>query len=141
MISGAAFLVMCAVVLLGWALFARPDPAVVNARRNLLAGLEQAAAGTSPRQGSALVGALTPRGTATRLQRLIATAGHPADWPLARVVVAKLVLAAVAGGLGLLFFSADPGLLRLLFLAAVVGLAFYVPDLLLLSRGQERQQA
>jgi tight adherence protein C len=144
MISGAAFLVMCAVLLLGWAAFVRPDPAVASTRRNLLHGLEpveSAARTASRRRGSALVGLLTPRGTVDRLQRLLATAGHPGEWPLSRVVAAKLVLPAVVGGLGLLFLGAGPDPVRLLFVVALVALAYFVPDLLLYSRGQERQQA
>jgi tight adherence protein C len=143
-ISGAAFVVMCAVLLMGWAVFARPDMAVANTRRNLLHGLEpvDAAVRSAPRRrGSALVGMLTPRGTVDRLQRLLATAGHPVDWPLSRVVVAKLLLAAVVGGLGTLVLGAGLDPLRLLFVAALVALAYFVPDLLLYSRGLERQEA
>jgi tight adherence protein C len=144
LISGAAFLVVSAVLLLGWALVARPDSAVASTRTNLLHGLAPAVRpGAASRRppGASLVAVLTPRGTAVRLQRLLAGAGHPANWPLSRIVAAKLVLAAVAGGLGLLFLSTRASALSFILVAVVVVVAYFVPDLLLYSRGQERQQA
>jgi tight adherence protein C len=143
-VYGAAFLVASAVVLIGWALLARPDAAVVSTRANLLRGLnpEDGARMTSAHgPGAGLVGLLTPRGTVRRIQGLLARAGHPADWPLSRVVAAKLVLAAIGLGLGLLYLLSTPGVLPLLLVAVVVPVAYFVPDLLLYSRGIERQKA
>jgi tight adherence protein C len=88
-----------------------------------------------------LVGLLTPKSTVVRLQRLIAVAGHPADWPLARLVATKLVLATVAIGAGALYISGDPSVSRLLAVVVVAGVAYFVPEILLHSRGQERQEA
>ena len=76
-----------------------------------------------------------------RLDRLAATAGRPAAWPLPKLIAAKLVLGVVAGALGLLVFTARPGILTLLLATAVTVVAYFVPELLLKSRGQERQQA
>ena len=144
MIYGAAFLVASAVVLVGWAFVARPEAAAVSTRANLMRGISPTAgpgAGRSRRPGSGLVGLLTPRGTVSRLQRLLAVAGHPADWPVSKVVAAKLVLAAVSSGLGLLMLTKAPGTLTVVLVAVVTVVAYFVPDLLLYSRGQERQQA
>jgi tight adherence protein C len=87
------------------------------------------------------VGGLTPCGTGARLNRLAGKAGRPAAWPVSRLVAAKLVLGVVAGVLGLLVFSSHPGVLTLLLVTAVTVVAYFVPELLLHSRGQERQQA
>jgi tight adherence protein C len=57
------------------------------------------------------------------------------------VVAAKLVLAAVGAGIGALLLSANPSVPLALFVLVVVGVCWFVPDLLLHSRGQERQQA
>jgi tight adherence protein C len=133
-----------ALPLLGWALLSRPDPAVARSRDNLARGWDAtAAAGARPGAGglARLARSLTPRGTVTRLDRLLARAGRPAAWPLARVVAAKLVLAAVAAGIGVLLLSANPSVPLVLLVLLVVGVSWFVPDLLLLSRGQERQQA
>jgi tight adherence protein C len=143
-VYGAAFLVASAVVMMGWVVFARSDAATVSTRANLLRGLDPAAGmrTTSGRSGgSAMVGLLTPRGTVRRIQGLLARAGHPMDWPLSRVIAAKLVLPAIGVGFGLLYLLSTPGLLPLLLIAVVVVVAYFVPDLLLYSRGLERQQA
>ena len=144
MIYGAAFLVASAVVLIGWAFVAGPDAAAVSARTNLMRGIPLTAGAEMDRSrapGSALVGLLTPRGTAARLQRLLAVAGHPAEWPLAKVVAGKLVLAAVSIGLGLLMMGKAPGVLTFALVVVVTMVAYFIPELLLYSRGQERQQA
>lgn len=84
---------------------------------------------------------LTPSGLSSRLEKLLARAGHPADWPLERLLVAKLVLALSLGGLGLLLLATTGrGLIAFLaVLATVVG--YFLPELLLYSRGIERNQA
>jgi tight adherence protein C len=88
-----------------------------------------------------LARSLTPRGAVSRLDRLLSRAGRPAAWPLARVVAAKLVLAVVAALVGVLLVSATPSAPVVLFVLLVVVVAWFVPDLLLHSRGQERLQA
>ena len=144
-VLAAAGLVALAVPLLGWALFARPDAAAVAARDNLVRGYAPLDATGPRRSGSGavirLARAVTPGGTLARLDRLLTTAGRPAGWPLPRVVAAKLVLATVSAGLGVLLVSAKPGLPVVLLMGTVTLVAWFVPDLLLLSRGQERQQA
>jgi tight adherence protein C len=143
-VLAAAAAVALAVPLVGWALFARPRDAVVQARANLTRGLDLTGPVTArPRRGplARLVGNLTPAGTVARLNRLAGAAGRPADWPVPRLVAAKLVLAAVAGGLGLLVVLARPGALTAVMALVVTGVSYVVPELLLYSRGQERQQA
>jgi tight adherence protein C len=131
------------VVLLGWALLSRPSAAAAQTRDNLVRGIELRA-GESRRRGAglaALAGGLTPSGTVARLDRLAATAGRPAAWPLPKLVAAKLVLAVIAGGLGVVFVAGRPGALTVLLAVVVTVVAYFVPELLLKSRGQERQQA
>jgi tight adherence protein C len=131
------------VVLLGWALLSRPPVAAVQARENLVRGIELATADPR-RRGSGLAGlarGLTPSGPVARLDRLAATAGRPAAWPVPKLVAAKLVLAALAGGLGLVVISARATSLNIALVVAVTLVAYFVPELLLYSRGQERQDA
>lgn len=84
---------------------------------------------------------LTPASGTARLDRLHALAGRPEAWPVERIIMAKPVLAAAALLLGTLLLLSKPDPLLLLLALAVTGVAFFVPDLLLYSRGQERQTA
>jgi tight adherence protein C len=144
-VLGAALAVGLALPLLGWALIARPDAVSARARGNLALGLDVAgpvrAVRTGPGAFARLAAALTPRGTGARINRLLTTAGRPPAWPIAKVVAAKLVLALVAGLLGVLMLLAHPNAVLVVIVLVVTGVAYFVPELLLLSRGQERQQA
>jgi tight adherence protein C len=141
-VLAAAVAVALAVPLLGWALFARPQGAADRARANLTRGLDlPVTARSRPRLLPRLAATLTPAGTVARLNRLASSAGRPAEWPVSRLVAAKLVLAAIAAVLGLLVVAARPGPLTVLVAVVVTGVAYVVPELLLHSRAQERQQA
>jgi tight adherence protein C len=144
-VLAAAVAVVSALPLVGWAVFARPAASTVQARDNLTRGIQlsadRTAAGRGPGLGARLVTGLTPSGTVARLDRLASRAGRPADWPVPKLVAAKLVLAATAGGLGLLVISARATPLNIALVVAVTLVAYFVPELLLYSRGQERQDA
>jgi tight adherence protein C len=138
----AALAMTSSVVLLGWALLSRPPATVVQARENLVRGIQLPTADTRRRgRGlAALARGLTPSGTVARLDRLAATAGRPAAWPVPKLVAAKLVLAVIAGTLGAIVVAARPTVPYVLLMLVVTGVSYYVPELLLKSRGQERQQ-
>ncbi|TFV89532.1 type II secretion system F family protein [Blastococcus sp. CT_GayMR16] len=144
-VLAAAVAVVSAVPLVAWALLARPQTLAGQARDNLTRGIELPTGSTAGRTGPGLavrlVNGLTPHGTVTRLDRLASRAGRPAEWPVPKLVAAKLVLLAVAGGLGLLVISAKGTTLNVLLVGAVTLVAYFVPELLLYSRGQERQEA
>jgi tight adherence protein C len=144
-VLAAALAVVSAVPLIGWALFARPQALTEQARDNLTRGISLPTDRTSGRAGSGLgarlVNGLTPGGTVARLDRLASRAGRPADWPVPKLVAAKLVLTAIAGGLGLLMITAGATTLTVLLVLHVTVVAYFVPELLLYSRGQERQEA
>jgi tight adherence protein C len=143
-VVAAAAAVGLGLALLGWALLARPGATSTLARDNLTRGWADGGpvrARPGPGAVAAPARALTPRGTVARLDRLLGRAGRPAAWPLPRLVAAKLVLAAVAGGLGLLLVAARPSPAVVLVAVVVTGVAYLVPELLLHSHGQERQQA
>jgi tight adherence protein C len=144
-VLAAAVAVVSAVPLIGWALLARPQALTEQARENLTRGIALPADRTSGRAGAGLgarlVTGLTPGGTVARLDRLASRAGRPADWPVPKLVAAKLVLTAIAGGLGLLMITAGATTLTVLLVLLVTVVAYFVPELLLYSRGQERQEA
>jgi tight adherence protein C len=143
-VLAAAFAVALAVPVLGWALFSRPSAATAQARDNLIRGIEQVgpvAERSGPGLLARLAGGLTPGGTVARLNRLAGTAGRPADWPVSKLIAAKLVLGLVAGGLGVLVVSGGPSALTVGMAVVVTVVAYFLPELLLYSRGQERQEA
>jgi tight adherence protein C len=145
-VLAAALAVALALPLLGWALFARPQDTAVRARDNLLRGIDLAEPGSAAGRGvpgslARLVSSLTPQGTLARLNRLAGKAGRPAAWPVPKLVAAKLVLALVAAVLGLLVVSGGPGIVSVGMAIIVIAVAYFLPELLLHSRGQERQQA
>jgi tight adherence protein C len=144
-VLAAAVAVVSAVPLIGWAVLARPQTLATQARDNLTRGIALPADRTAGRSrsglGARLVAGLTPEGTVARLDRLAGRAGRPADWPVSKLVAAKLVLLAVAGGLGALVVTAHGSALNVLLVLGMTLVAYFVPELLLYSRGQERQEA
>ena len=83
----------------------------------------------------------TPAGLVDSLERRIAVAGRPAAWPIERVLAGKIVLGLVAVSLGTLYFLANPSGKSLAMAIFVTALGYFTPDLLLYSRGQERQKS
>ena len=135
--------------LLGWAVLTRPNPAHLRSVANLrlgmpdplVGGLGPAQARTRQGYGSRVARTLTPGRSVRRLDRLLTRAGRPAAWPLDRLVAAKIVLFLGVGALSLLFASEYLSVLNVLagVFATVVG--YFLPELLLHSRGQERAKA
>jgi tight adherence protein C len=76
-----------------------------------------------------------------RLDHLHALAGRPAAWPMERLLVLKPIIALtfIVLGIALLAREASGVVLALTVLISAVG--YFVPDLLLYSRGLERQAA
>ncbi|MFP5370578.1 MAG: type II secretion system F family protein, partial [Actinomycetes bacterium] len=144
-VVAAALAIALAVPVLGWSLFARPGTAAAQARDNLVRGFDDRSTVSGERTGPGalerLAGWSTPRGTVVRLNRLAGAAGRPAAWPVPRLVAAKLVLGSIAGGLALLVVSNGPSVLTVGMAVAVPLVAYFLPELLLYSRGQERQAA
>lgn len=81
---------------------------------------------------------LTPTGTIRRLERLTVRAGRPTGWSLQRLVVAKVVLPLVVILLGLMLLRANPEPLLLLLVLGTAAVCYFLPELLLSSRSQER---
>lgn len=132
-LSGALFVVV--------AQPGRPPAAVAV---NLTLGLS--AVSTDPsrarRSGApAVLRALTRDSTAKRMRRLRERAGHPAAWPLEKLLWGKLVLGAGGALLGTLYVAGNASPLAMVLVPVVVAVLYFLPELLLHSRGQERQQA
>lgn len=81
---------------------------------------------------------VTPTGTIRRLEKLTLRAGRPKGWSIQRLVVAKIVLPLVVILLGLMLFRARPEPLLLLLVLGTAAVCYFLPELLLSSRSQER---
>lgn len=84
---------------------------------------------------------LTPPAYARKLDKLVSLAGRPPSLPLGRVLAAKPVLGLAGALLG--FYIGSTGNTPLMKLVGlfVAALGYFIPDLLLYSRGRERQKA
>lgn len=108
-------------------------------------GLIKAGPRHSPSALSDQLGALsrriTPRGYTEFLDRHLAEAGRPREWPLDRVITVKPLLALIAFLLGLWTFLSNPAPLIALFGIGLTALSYFLPDLLLYNTGIKRREA
>jgi tight adherence protein C len=125
----------------------RQGPGRAQVAANLTSGLlpgAEAGAESITKQSPTPLGAwarrVMPAGWVRRVERLLARAGRPPNWPLERVLFTKVALGVAASLLGLLYVLGGPGPGRLLLVLVVAGVSFFVPELLLHSRAQERQE-
>jgi tight adherence protein C len=84
---------------------------------------------------------LTPAAYVRKLDRLLSLAGRPAAWPLGRILAAKPALGLVGASLGLLISVSGPNPMIKLAGLFILFLGYFIPDLLLYSKGMERQKA
>ncbi|TFD19258.1 type II secretion system F family protein [Cryobacterium sp. TMS1-13-1] len=109
---------------------------VVTETVGVLTPYEAAAGGSVVARGRDLI----PRGYLGWLERRRVLAGHPTGWEIDRILIAKPLIGAAGGLLAGLWISVDPVPLRFALSFLLVIVCFFTPDLLLLSRGQERQE-
>jgi tight adherence protein C len=84
--------------------------------------------------------AWTPKSMAAQLERRIVLAGQPAAWPLERVFAVKVGIALVFLLFGLVRLPSGINGGTVFLLIVLPALGYFVPDLILLGRAQERQQ-
>ncbi|MEO5832010.1 MAG: type II secretion system F family protein [Nakamurella sp.] len=133
-----------ALALAGGAVALRPSASTARIQLNLATGLETPTPAGQPR-GLAPVDRiarlLTPAGQVRRLDRAYSVAGRPGAWPIPKLLKAKLLLAVVGLTFAGLWAASRPTAPNVLLGIVVAAVAYFVPDLLLKSRGQERQTA
>ena len=83
---------------------------------------------------------LLPASYVAMIERQMVLAGRPTSWTMRRILVAKTLLTIVLALFAFWFISGDPVPVRIAIGVFSVILAFFVPELLLYSRGVERQQ-
>ena len=83
---------------------------------------------------------LTPTGYIRKLDKLLSLAGRPVSLPLGRVLAAKPVLGLIGALLGSYISASAPTPIIKVVGVFVALLGYFIPDLLLYSKGQERQK-
>lgn len=125
-----------------WLAFTGDRAGLRNIRTNL--GVRMA---STPQTGNvhdrltAISRQLAPDGYVAWLDKQLAGAGRPKDWPLGRILMVKPLLALGGGVFGVLLFLGDPSAGKLLLAFAVTAVAYFVPDLLIRSNAQKRREA
>jgi tight adherence protein C len=142
MIVFACVLVAGALGALSWMLAGSIQPARARSLANLQRGQQAAVAETSARAEGlqSLARRLTLPTFVAMLEKQHARAGRPADWTVDKLLALKLLW--VPSGAALLILAIatrQPPVIVLLVAVASITI-YFVPDLLLLSRGQERAQ-
>jgi tight adherence protein C len=84
---------------------------------------------------------LTPTAYVRKLDRLLSLAGRPVAWPLGRILAAKPLLGLISALLGVLISTSSPTPIIKLVGLFVLVLGYFIPDLMLYSKGMERQKA
>ncbi|AXJ08260.1 type II secretion system F family protein [Arthrobacter sp. PM3] len=127
---------------LAWSLLA-VDRKSQRAMREMLALGTDAAGQAQPVRSSLLERAgyrLTPAAYVRKLDRLVSLAGRPASLPLGRVLAAKPLLGLLGALLGFWISANGPTPILKAVGIFVLLLGYFIPDLLLYSKGQERQK-
>lgn len=144
----ASLLISCALVAaaLGamvWVLANSLQPARSRSLANLKRGFETSGDQAPTEQSGALARtarAITLPTLVTLLERQHAKAGRPADWNVDKLLTLKMLWIPVGASLVLLIVATKQQPLLVALGALFVVVVYFVPDLLLLSRGQERAQ-
>lgn len=139
----AILAVSLALPLFLWSVLPRRNPEDRLIKENLSRGLppreQDTVAGVG--QLTTVAQRFTSKKGVARLDRLLVRAGRPAAWPLTRLVAAKSLLAAIATVFGFLLLSGQLSAILIVLVVVTATVAYFVPDLLLYSRGIERQRA
>ncbi|MHA7269866.1 type II secretion system F family protein [Arthrobacter sp. HLT1-20] len=101
----------------------------------------QGAPAFSDKSWLALAKKVTPAGYVAKLDTLLARAGRPANLPLSRLLIGKPLLALGAAAVGLMFVALRPGPPTVLLALFLTVLCYFIPDLMIHSKGQERQKS
>lgn len=131
-----------AVLVAGLAAMVQPQRArlVANLRRGGVVPVAEAPAPAS-RRGQPLAVRLAPEAIVSLLDRQHARAGRPAAWPMPRLLAVKAIWLPSALVCTALIAALRPHPVVVVLLVIVTVVGYFVPDLLLMSRGQERDQA
>lgn len=125
-----------------WLAFTGDRTGTRNIRTNL--GTKSAKTAEGKQTGeylAALSRKLVPAGYVAWLDKQLAGAGRPKNWPLARILAVKPLLASGGVVLGLAAFLVQPSPQRIFIALACVSFLYFVPDLLIRTKAEKRREA
>jgi tight adherence protein C len=141
-IAYAAILAIIAPIsMMIWLAFTGDRAGLRNIQTNLGLGRNVVSARSANEQYAALAHKLTPNSYEAWLDRQLAGAGRPKDWPLARVIMIKPLLAFAGAVLGLLTFVGAPSAGRFVLALFITALSYFLPDILIRNRATKRRAA
>jgi tight adherence protein C len=139
-IAYAAILAIIAPIsVMMWFAFTGDRAGLRNIQVNLGLGRKIVSARGANEQYSALARKLTPNSYEGWLDRQLAGAGRPKEWPLARVIMVKPLLAFAGMILAYLGFIGSPSGGRLALGIAITALCYFLPDILIRNRAAKRR--
>lgn len=127
-----------------WLAFTGDRAGLRNIRTNLgskAAGSAAVGRSLTGEQLAALSKKLAPVGYVAWLDKQLAGAGRPTDWPLGRLLMIKPLLALGGVGLGAAGFLVDPSPQRILIGLGFVVFLYFAPDLLIRTKAEKRREA
>ena len=141
-IAYAAILAVIAPIsIMTWLAFTGDRAGLRNIQANL--GRRPAAAGSAlsaTGQFAALSLKITPKGYTVWLDKQLAGAGRPKDWPLGRVIMVKPLLALAGAVMGVFLVAGSPTAVNVVLMLGVTALAYFVPDILIRNNAQKRRE-
>ncbi len=137
----AVLAIIVPISLMMWLAFTGDRAGIRNIQTNLGLGRKTNTARTANEQYAAVARKLTPKSYEAWLDQQLAGAGRPKDWPLARIIMVKPLLAFAGTVLGYLTFIADPSAGRFVLGVAITALCYFLPDILIRNRATKRREA
>lgn len=83
---------------------------------------------------------ITPVGSLRNLERKLVLAGRPTNWPLERVLAAKVLLGSIGAVIAFGRITAGSGLTMTMLMLVFAALLYFTPDVVLAARASERQR-
>ncbi|MDF9751046.1 type II secretion system F family protein [Arthrobacter sp. ES3-54] len=142
-IAYAAILAVVAPIsIMTWLAFTGDRAGFRNVQTNL--GRSPQAAGSvvsANGQLAAMTRKITPKGYTAWLDKQLAGAGRPKDWPLGRVIMVKPLLALAGAVMGIFLLAGSLTVTNVLLTVGISALAYFVPDILVRNHAQKRREA
>ena len=142
-IAYAAILAVVAPIsIMTWLAFTGDRAGFRNVQANL--GRSPQAAGSvlsANGQFAAMTRKFTPKGYTAWLDKQLAGAGRPKDWPLGRVIMVKPLLALAGAVMGIFLLAGSLTVTNVLLTVGISALAYFVPDILVRNHAQKRREA